>query len=195
MLARAHTLSAAPLRLPTARSLHRRGAMRGLFSRATPSAALKVGDKLDDFPSYFRPLPSVPGNTLLALSSFKGKKTVVVFFYPKDDTPGCTKEACSFRDSYEAFVSAGAEVIGVSSDGRESHEAFRTRHRLPYTLLSDEKNFLRTDFGVPSDLFGMLPGRQTYVIDKDAKCRLVFNSQMEPEKHVTEALAVIKSIK
>jgi peroxiredoxin Q/BCP len=137
-------------------------------------------------------LQATPGD-LVALSSFKGSKTVVCFFYPKDDTPGCTKEACSFRDSYAAFVDAGAEVIGISSDGRASHEAFRARHKLPYTLLSDERNFLRQGFGVPSDLFGMLPGRQTYVISKDAKCLLVFNSQMDVEKHVSEALAVIKA--
>ena len=86
-------------------------------------------------------------------------------------------------------------MIGVSSDGRQSHEAFRARHKLPYTLLSDERNFMRQGFGVPSDLFGILPGRQTYVIDTDAKCRLVFNSQLEPEKHVAEALAVIKAAK
>ena len=122
-----------------------------------------------------------------------GAKTVVVFFYPKDDTPGCTKEACSFRDSYQAFTDAGCEVIGVSSDPPASHAAYKAKHRLPYTLLSDERSFLRNGFGIPSDLFGMLPGRQTYVIGVDGKCLLSFNSQMSPEKHVTEALAVIKA--
>jgi peroxiredoxin Q/BCP len=139
-----------------------------------------------------------------------------VFFYPKDDTPGaytrvtdvrarthpfcaapahcsgCTKEACSFRDSYQSFTDAGCEVVGISSDPPASHKAFAAKHRLPYTLLSDERAFVRNGFGVPSDLFGMLPGRQTYVIGKDGKCLMVFNSQLEAEKHVSEALAVIK---
>ena len=118
---------------------------------------------------------------------------MVVFFYPKDDTPGCTKEACSFRDSYEAFTDAGCEVIGISSDPPASHAAFKAKHRLPYTLLSDERSFVRNGFGIQSDLFGMLPGRQTYVISKDGKCLMSFNSQMDATKHVTEALAVIKA--
>ena len=141
-----------------------------------------------------------------------------MFFYPKDDTarrplftarphsffplplmrrpsppqPGCTKEACSFRDSYAAFTDAGCEVVGISSDPPASHKAFAAKHRLPYTLLSDERSFVRNGFGVPSDLFGMLPGRQTYVISKEGKCLMVFNSQLDAEKHVSEALAVIK---
>jgi peroxiredoxin Q/BCP len=83
-------------------------------------------------------------------------------------------------------------VVGISSDPPASHKAFAAKHRLPYTLLSDERAFVRNGFGVPSDLFGMLPGRQTYVIGKDGKCLMVFNSQLEAEKHVSEALAVIK---
>ena len=102
------------------------------------------------------------------------------------------RRACSFRDSYQAFTDAGCEVVGVSSDPPASHAAFKAKHRLPYTLLSDERSFLRNGFGVPSDLFGMLPGRQTFVISKEGKCLMSFNSQMSPEKHVTEALAVIK---
>ncbi len=85
--------------------------------------------------------------------------------------------------------------MGVSSDPPASHAAFKAKHRLPYTLLSDERSFMRNGFGIPSDLFGMLPGRQTYVIGKDGKCLLAFNSQMEPEKHVSEALRVIKAAK
>ena len=111
---------------------------------------------------------------------------------PSPPQPGCTKEACSFRDSYAAFTDAGCEVVGISSDPPASHKAFAAKHRLPYTLLSDERSFVRNGFGVPSDLFGMLPGRQTYVISKEGKCLMVFNSQLDAEKHVSEALAVIK---
>ena len=99
----------------------------------------------------------------------------------------------SFRDSYQAFTDAGCEVIGISSDPPASHAAFKAKHRLPYTLLSDERSFVRNGFGIQSDLFGMLPGRQTYVISKDGKCLMSFNSQMDATKHVTEALAVIKA--
>lgn len=113
-------------------------------------------------------------------------------FHPQDDTPGCVKEACSFRDSYQSFTDIGCEVVGVSSDSITSHDNFKAKHGLPYTLLSDDKAFLRNGFGVPSDLFGMLPGRQTYVISIDGKCLLVFNSQMDATRHVTEALEVLK---
>jgi peroxiredoxin Q/BCP len=108
---------------------------------------------------------------------------------------GCTKEACSFRDSYQAFTDADCEVVGISSDPPASHKAFAAKHRLPYTLLSDERGLVRTGFGIQADLFGMLPGRQTYVIGMDGKCLMSFNSQMDAEKHVTEALAIIKAAK
>jgi peroxiredoxin Q/BCP len=85
--------------------------------------------------------------------------------------------------------------VGISADGPASHKAFAAKHRLPYTLLSDERNFVRTGFGVPADLFGLFPGRQTYVINKEGKCIMAFNSQLEAEKHVTEALAAIKAAK
>ena len=84
-------------------------------------------------------------------------------------------------------------MVGISSDGPASHKAFAAKHRLPYTLLSDEKSFVRSGFGVPSDMFGFLPGRQTYVISKEGKCLLVFNGQLDAEKHVSEALAIIKA--
>ncbi|KAE8687833.1 Peroxiredoxin Q [Hibiscus syriacus] len=129
----------------------------------------------------------------VSLSKFKGKP-VVVYFYPADETPGCTKQACAFRDSYEKFKKAGAEVIGISVDTSESHKAFAKKYRLPYTLLSDEGNNVRKEWGVPSDLFGALPGRQTYVIDKKGVVQLIYNNQFQPEKHIDETLKMLQSL-
>ena len=114
----------------------------------------------------------------------------VVYFYPKDDTPGCTAESCSFRDNFEAFTDAGAKVIGISSDAVESHKAFAQKHTLPFTLLADTDSVVRKQFGVSKTL-GLLPGRVTYVIDPNGIVRKVFSSQFKPKKHIDEALAVI----
>ncbi|XP_059432693.1 peroxiredoxin Q, chloroplastic [Corylus avellana] len=127
------------------------------------------------------------------LSKFKGKP-VVVYFYPADETPGCTKQACAFRDSYEKFKKAGAEVVGISGDDPSSHKAFAKKYRLPFTLLSDEGNKVRKEWGVPSDLFGTLPGRQTYVLDKKGEVQLIYNNQFQPEKHVDETLKLLQSL-
>ncbi|KAJ9538739.1 hypothetical protein OSB04_031472 [Centaurea solstitialis] len=129
----------------------------------------------------------------VSLSKFKGKP-VVVYFYPADETPGCTKQACAFRDSYEKFKKAGAQVVGISGDDAASHKAFAKKYRLPYTLLSDEDNKVRKDWGVPSDLFGTLPGRQTYVLDKNGVVQLIYNNQFQPEKHIDETLKFLQSL-
>ncbi len=129
----------------------------------------------------------------VSLFDFKGRKNVVLYFYPRDETRGCTAEACSFRDSYEVFKDAGAEVIGISSDSPESHRSFAAHHRLPFILLSDIDTRVRKLYGVPSSL-GLVPGRVTYVIDKDGIVRHVFNSQLQPSRHVDEALRVLASI-
>jgi peroxiredoxin Q/BCP len=129
----------------------------------------------------------------VALSDFRDRKNVVVYFYPKDDTPGCTKESCAFRDQWNDFADAGAEVIGISSDSVESHRKFAEKHRLPFTLLSDVGGEVRKAFGVPSSL-GVLPGRVTYVIDKQGVIRHTFNSQLNPAKHVEEALQVLAKL-
>jgi peroxiredoxin Q/BCP len=129
----------------------------------------------------------------VSLSSFRGQKNVVVYFYPKDDTPGCTKESCAFRDHVTAFSDVGAVVIGISSDSESSHKAFAEKYNLPFTLLSDRGGKVRASFGVPATL-GMLPGRVTYVIDKQGTIRHAFNSQMNPTKHVDEALEVLKRL-
>ncbi|KAJ6362311.1 hypothetical protein OIU78_002672 [Salix suchowensis] len=129
----------------------------------------------------------------LSLAKFKGKP-VIVYFYPADETPGCTKQACAFRDSYEKFKKAGAEVVGISGDDPSSHKAFAKKYRLPFTLLSDEGNKIRKEWGVPADLFGTLPGRQTYVLDKKGVVQLIYNNQFQPEKHVDETLKLLQSL-
>ncbi len=148
---------------------------------------LETGAKAPDFT-----LNDQHGKSI-KLTDFHGQKNLVVYFYPKDDTPGCTKESCAFRDHYTAFSDAGAEVIGVSSDSEASHKAFAEKHKLPFTLLSDRGGKLRSAFGVPPT-FGLLPGRVSYVIDKQGVIRHAFNSQMNPTKHVDEALAVLKTL-
>jgi peroxiredoxin Q/BCP len=147
-------------------------------------SGIEAGQPAPDFE-----LPDAEGKRI-RLADFRGKKAVVLYFYPKDDTPGCTAEACSFRDSYEEFSDAGAEVIGVSSDSASSHAKFAKRHKLPFTLLSDAKGEVRKKYGVPTTL-GLLPGRVTFVIDKKGVVRHVFNSQLQATRHVSEALAAL----
>ncbi len=120
-------------------------------------------------------------------------KALVIFFYPKDFTPGCTKEACSFRDHYEEFQDLGAEVIGISTDNENSHKKFATKHKLPFVLLSDKEKRARKAFGVKPGLLGLLPGRETFVFDKDKKLIHKFNS-MGASQHIPEALNSLKEI-
>jgi len=124
------------------------------------------------------------------LADFAGKP-VVLYFYPKDDTPGCTKEACSFRDQYQDFQDAGAVVLGASSDSSESHRKFAAKHRLPFTLLADRGGQVRKRYGVPATL-GLLPGRVTFVIDAGGVVRHVFSSQLDATRHVAEALGTLR---
>ena len=149
--------------------------------------AIKVGDKAPDFT-----LTSSTGEQV-SLKDFQGKKSVVLYFYPKDDTPGCTAESCAFRDSYEQFKEAGAEVIGVSADSQQSHEQFASKYKLPFILLSDTGNKLRQLYGVPSTLF-ILPGRVTYAIDKHGVVRHIFDSMMNFQGHVEESMKIIKEM-
>jgi len=135
-------------------------------------------------------LPDTNGQ-LVSLQQFRGQ-WVVLYFYPKDDTPGCTAEACAFRDSYAEFQNAGAVVIGVSGDDTPSHERFKSKYNLPFILVSDANNQLRRTYGVPAT-FGLIPGRVTYVIDPEGVVRLVFDSQFDFRAHVDKALATIKA--
>ncbi len=123
-----------------------------------------------------------------------GKKTLVIYFYPKDDTPGCTKEACSFRDAYEDFIALNCEVIGISSDSEKAHKKFADKHRLTFQLLADANKHVRKLFGVPGNLFGLIPGRVTYIIDLEGKIKGVFNSQLDPLGHIAKAMEVVKEI-
>jgi peroxiredoxin Q/BCP len=148
---------------------------------------VKVGDKAPDFT-----LPSQMGDNV-TLSEFLGKKNVVLYFYPKDESSGCTREACLFRDSYDVFTDLGAEVIGVSSQSVESHKSFATHHGLPFLLLSDAEGKVRQLYGVPATM-GIIPGRVTFIIDKKGIVRHVFSSQFQPEKHIEEALKILKEL-
>jgi peroxiredoxin Q/BCP len=148
--------------------------------------SVKVGDRAPDFS-----LPDAHGRPV-NLADFRGQRPVVLYFYPKDDTPGCTKEACSFRDQFEDFKAVGAEVIGVSSDSSESHQRFAAKYSLPFTLVSDQGGQVRKRYGVPATL-GLLPGRVTFVIDASGVVRHVFNSQMQATRHVEEALATLRA--
>jgi thioredoxin-dependent peroxiredoxin len=148
---------------------------------------IQVGDKAPDFT-----LPSQSGEPV-RLHDRLGGRVVVLYFYPKDGTRGCTAEACAFRDSYEVFTGAGAEVIGVSSDPVDKHAAFAGRHQLPFTLLSDQGGQVRKNYGVPAVL-GLLPGRVTYVIDREGTVRHVFNSMTHIGQHINDALEVVRQL-
>mgnify|MGYP003826585303 CR=1 FL=1 len=150
---------------------------------------IKVGSTIPVFT-----LPDQNGNPF-DINSLIGKKNMVIYFYPKDDSPGCTAQACSFRDQFEVFSEEDAVIIGISSQSVKSHKEFADKHRLTFTLLSDEGNKVRKQFGVPTNLFGLLPGRVTYVADKSGKVIYTFNSQLQAEKHVDEALRILKKLK
>ena len=148
---------------------------------------IQVGDKAPDFT-----LPSQSGD-LVRLQDRLGERVVVLYFYPKDNTSGCTVEACAFRDSYETFTDAGAEVIGVSSDSADKHAAFAGQHNLPFTLVADKGGRVRKSYGVPSVL-GVIPGRVTYVIDRTGTVRHVFSSMTNIGQHVSDALEVVRQL-
>lgn len=145
-----------------------------------------VGDVAPDF--------TLPSHTSgqVSLSDYRGQ-VVVLYFYPKDDTPGCTAQACALRDSHEVFTDAGAVVIGISSDSVESHQKFAERYKLPFTLASDEGGATRKAYGIPAT-FGIIPGRVTYVIDADGVIRHFFRSQNRIGGHVDGALAMVRQL-
>ena len=148
---------------------------------------IRIGDAAPDFT-----LISTSGQKI-SLKDYIGKKNIVLYFYPKDNTPGCIREACGFRDNYEVFKGMGAEVIGVSSDSLEKHHGFVKKHNLPFILLSDAEKKVRTKFGVPSTL-GLIDGRVTYIIDKKGDVTHIFASQFQPKKHIDDAINVLKKL-
>lgn len=148
---------------------------------------MKVNDKLKSFSAKDQ------NGDEFDISKYLGKKPLVIYFYPKNFTPGCTKEACSFRDSYQDFQDLGAEVIGISADSESSHQRFAKKYNLPFTLLSDKDGKLRKQFGVKKSLLGLLPGRETFIFDDSGVLIHRFNS-MDAKPHIRKALKVIKEI-
>lgn len=149
---------------------------------------MKKGERITAFA-----LPDQDGEEV-CIDDYIGKQPLVIYFYPKDETPGCTKEACSFRDSIKDFEELNAKVIGISADSVESHKAFAENHSLNFTLLSDTDKKIRKLLDVPSDMFGLLDGRVTYVVDKEGIIQHVFKSQLNATRHVEEAKKVLKEI-
>lgn len=122
------------------------------------------------------------------------KKTLILYFYPKDETPGCIKEACRFRDEFQSFTDFGVPVFGISGDDSASHKKFKEKYNLPFTLLADNKNKVRNAFGVPKSLL-FLPGRVTYIIDRNGIVVYMFNSQFKAEQHIKKALEFLRKNK
>lgn len=150
-------------------------------------AELKVGDQIPDFELYS------DNGEKIRTSEVVGKGPVVLYFYPKDNTPICTIESCAFRDEYEYFTMLGAEVFGISADSIGSHESFKDKLNLPFKLLSDADNAVRQAFGV-KDMLGMLPGRKTFVVDKDGIIRHIIASNFRAKKHVMESLQYVRTL-
>ena len=150
---------------------------------------IKIGSKIPEFEL------SDQNGTLFRVSSVLGKKNLIIYFYPKDDTPGCTKEACSFQDNLVQFNDINARVIGISGQSVKSHKNFAEKYGLTFTLLSDKGNKVRTLFGVPTNLFGLLPGRVTYVVNKRGMVVSIINSQTDISRHIQEALKTLERIK
>ncbi len=130
---------------------------------------------------------------VFSTAHFKGEKAFVIYFYPKDFTPGCTAQACEFRDRYQEFRDLGAEVIAISSDSELSHTKFINKYRLPFIFLSDKNKEARKAFGVQSSLLGLIPGRETFIFDKKGILRMRYNN-MNATQHTTMALQKLKKI-
>jgi len=149
---------------------------------------LSIGDKIPNFTLKDQ------DNKTFSIADLIGKKAMVIYFYPKDDTPGCTKEACSFRDEFEDFKDLNAKVIGISSDDVASHKKFAKKYNLPFTLLADTKKEVQKLFGVPKNFLGLIPGRVTYVVAKNGEIKYIFNSLFKAEKHISEAKRILESL-
>ncbi len=160
----------------------------GSFAPKRSPLAIAVGERAPDFT-----LPKQDG-TQVRLSELLTRGPAIVYFYPKDETPICTAEACSFRDAYEDFKAAGAEVVGISNDSAEDHASFATNHRLPFILASDKGGVVANQYNVKKGLFGLMAGRVTFVVDRQGIVRHAFSSQLSSSRHVEEALKVLKSL-
>ena len=149
---------------------------------------IKIGDKCPDFSLLDQ------NGEMVSVKEIIGQKNIVIYFYPKDNTWGCTKQACSFRDSFQDFVDLGCEVIGISTDSVASHKLFSTKYNLNFKILSDVDDEVRAKFGVPTSLFGLIKGRVTYIIDKNGDVVWKFNSQLNSEGHISKAIEVLKEL-
>ena len=150
--------------------------------------ALKIGDNLPEFSLYNQ------SNELILSTSFK-KKFLIIFFYPKDHSPGCTREVCGFRDSYSELKNINTEIIGISADSIANHQKFAKNFYIYYNLLSDYKKKVRKLFGVPKNFFGLLPGRVTYIFNPNGKLLKIINSQFDINSHITISKKIIKNYK
>jgi peroxiredoxin Q/BCP len=157
-----------------------------LIGNMKKEKGVEIGDKLPDFS-----LLDQDGGTFTS-TDYIGKKAMVIYFYPKDDTSGCTKEACKFRDNYENFSDMEVKIVGISGDSVESHKNFAEKYNLPFTLLADSNNEVRKLFGVPGSLFGAIPGRVTYVVNKKGVVIQIYNSMIKAENHIDVALKALK---
>lgn len=149
---------------------------------------VKIGDKCPDFSLLDQ------NGEMVTIKEIIGEKNIVIYFYPKDNTWGCTKQACSFRDSFQDFVDLGCEVIGISTDSVDSHKMFSTKYNLNFKILSDVDDEVREKFGVPKSLFGIIKGRVTYIIDKKGNVAWNFNSQLNAEGHISKSIEVLKKL-
>ena len=155
------------------------------FVSTTNKSTLKIGDMVPEFTLKDQ------NEKDFTLTDFIGKQNLVIYFYPKDDTPGCTKEACQFRDDFEIFTDLDAIVVGISSDSPMSHQDFIAKYNLPFTLLTDSTDEVRKAFGVKGNYSNQQPGRVTFVIDKMGVIQYVFDSGTEIEAHVEQAKEVL----
>lgn len=149
---------------------------------------IDVGDRMPTFE-----LPNQRGE-LVRSAELLGRGPVVIYFYPKDETAGCTAQACSFRDANEDFARAGATIVGISSDDVESHRRFAAAHSLGFTLLADAAGKVRQSFGVERSMLGLVDGRVTFIVDKDGIVRHRYDSLVRATKHVDEALTTVARI-
>jgi peroxiredoxin Q/BCP len=160
----------------------------GIIPGATTMNSVEIGSRIPSF------VLKDQNGQAFDIAGVLGKKNLVIYFYPKDDTPGCTREACSFRDQFERFTAADALVIGISADDVRSHRAFADKYRLTYTLLSDSADSVRKMFGVFTGVMGFLAGRTTFVVNKEGIVVHIFNSHLQAEKHIDESLKALHAI-
>ena len=156
------------------------------------------GQPAQKLPAVGAPAPDFtlpgPGGRSVSLAELLRGGAVVLYFYPKDQTPGCTMEACGFRDELDSFTEAGAQVVGISRDDEASHARFAAKHKLPFLLLSDTTGETHARYGVTKKL-GLIPDRTTFVIDRDGIVRHVFSSMIRMRAHVDESLAIVKRLR